>query len=236
MLIDHPYLIEEGCTFLQSEINLNGMRCDLLFMDWNNRQLYVEVKLKVDDRAVGQLIRYAGLVSNPDARFMLVGLSIVAGLKEGIVKHGYEYKEINLSGENINHEVIDKKIYRKPFKYETPEQILQTFNSYEREMALAIFDYADSLDGTFFSLSDGIMIRRSGRNYKFVSITTKGNRVLFHLPIKIRDSLYEQFKDKEKIFKAIDRRNKNQIDIKLKDIISLEVIKEIIDIAYAERE
>ncbi|MHA6252745.1 endonuclease NucS domain-containing protein [Oceanobacillus sp. CAU 1775] len=106
ILISNPHLIEEGCVFLDSEVNLNGKRCDLLFLDINKRKLYVEVKLKVNDSAVGQLIRYDGIVDNPDARFMLVGLTFVSGLKEGLLKHGYEYKEINLDEVKINKENI----------------------------------------------------------------------------------------------------------------------------------
>ncbi len=239
ILIANPSLIEEGCIFLESEVNLNGKRCDLLFLDRNNKKLYIEVKLKVDDRAVGQLIRYNGLENNPDARFMLAGFSIVAGLKEGIEKHGYEYKEIILVEANLaseNRIFVDKKIQRNASQFETAEQLIQTFGSTERQMAREIVDYAYNLEGTFYYLSDGIMFKQSTRNNKFLSITTKGNRVLFHVPIKIRDSVYEQFKDKGKFYKAVDPRDKNQIDIKLKDINSLEMIKELINIAYFERE
>lgn len=239
MLIANPSLIEEGCTFLESEVDLNGKRCDLLFLDRNNQKLYIEVKLKVDDRAVGQLIRYDGLVNNPEARFMLVGFSIMAGLKEGIEKHGYEYKEISLveaKRYNENSFFVEKKIRRKNSQFETAEQLIQTFESAERIMAREIFEYAYNLKETFYYLSDGIMFKQAKRNNKFLSITTKGNRVLFHVPIKIRDSVYEQFKDKEKIYKAVYQRDQNQIDIKLKDIISLEIIKELIDRAYFERE
>ena len=91
-LIINPSLIEEGLTFKEREVRLNGKRCDLLFIDKAGKQLYVEVKLKVSDRSVGQLIRYDGLVNNPDARFMLVGLDILDGLEEGLVKKGYEFK------------------------------------------------------------------------------------------------------------------------------------------------
>jgi RecB family endonuclease NucS len=68
ILISNPHLIEEGCVFLDSEVNLKGKHCDLLFLDKNNRKLYVEVKLKINDSAVGQLIRYCGLVNNPESR------------------------------------------------------------------------------------------------------------------------------------------------------------------------
>ncbi len=67
-LIINPSLIEEGLTFKEREVHLNGKRCDLLFIDKAGKELYAEVKLKVSDRSVGQLIRYDGLVNNPDAR------------------------------------------------------------------------------------------------------------------------------------------------------------------------
>jgi DNA-binding MarR family transcriptional regulator len=239
ILITNPHLIEDGCIFLESEVNLNGKRCDLLFLDAEGRKLYVEVKLKVDDRAVGQLIRYEGLANNPDARFMLVGLSFVAGLKEGLKKYGFEYKEINLESVNENTgnvTLYQKKVTRNKSKFETVEQLIATFNSQEQKIAREIFNYAYSLDGVYYYLSDGIMFRRATRRYKFLSISTVGNRLLFHVPIKRRDVIFNQFKDKLKIYIPVDPRDKNQIDIDLKNIDSLESVKELIDLAYKERE
>lgn len=239
ILISNPDLIEEGCVFLESEVNLSGKRCDLLFLDKNNKKLYVEVKLKVNDSAVGQLIRYDGLANNPDARFMLVGISFVAGLKEGLSKHGYEYKEINLDEVKENKEniaIYKKKVPRNKSKFENVDQLIQTFSPREQQIAKEIFEYAYGQEDVYYYLSDGIMIRRATRRYKFLSITTKGNRVLFHVPTKMRDFVFEKFKDKVKIYIPVDPRDKNQIDIELKDIISLESIKELINLAYEERE
>jgi hypothetical protein len=239
ILISNPDLIEEGCVFLESEVNLSGKRCDLLFLDKNKRKLYVEVKLKVNDSAVGQLIRYDGLVNNPDARLMLVGLTFVAGLKEGLTKHGYEYKEINLDDVKDKKENIalyKKKVPRNKSKFETVDQLIETFNLREQRIAKAIFDYAYGLEGVYYYLSDGIMVRRATRRYKFLSITTKGNRVLFHVPTKMRDSVFERFRDKMKIYIPVDPRDKNQIDIELNGIGSLDSIKELINLAYEERE
>lgn len=239
ILIANPYLIEEGCIFLESEVNLSGKRCDLLFLDKNKKKLFVEVKLKVSDSAVGQLIRYDGLVNNPDARFMLVGLTFVEGLKEGLKKHGYEYKEINL--ENVkknkgNIALYKKKVPRNISKFETVEQLIQTYSLREQRIAKEIFEYAYGLEGVYYYLADGIMMRRASRRFKFLSISTKGNRVLFHVPIKMRDSVFERFRDKIKIFIPADTRDKNQINIELKNIISLESIKKLIYCAYQERE
>lgn len=239
ILIANPYLIEDGCIFLESEVNLSGKRCDLLFLDKNKKKLYVEVKLKVNDSAVGQLIRYDGLANNQDARFMLVGLTFVAGLKAGLTKHGYEYKEINLNEvkeKKENTAIYKKKVPRNKSKFETVEQVIQTFPQIEQQMAKKIFDYAYGLEGVYYYLSDGIMLRRASRRFKFLSISTKGNRVLFHVPTKMRDFVFERFKEKIKIYIPIDPRDKNQIDIELKDIVSLESIKELINLAYDERE
>lgn len=181
ILIANPYLVEEGCTFLESEVNLNGKRCDLLFLDKNNKKLYIELKLKVNDSAVGQLIRYDGLVNNSDARFMLVGLTIVAGLKEGLEKHGYEYKEINLGELKYgidNIAIYKKKIPRNKSKFETADELVQSFDPKEQKIAKDIFDYAYGLDGVYYYLSDGIMMKRATRRYKFLSISTKGHQQL----------------------------------------------------------
>jgi hypothetical protein len=239
ILIANPHLIEEGCTFLESEVNLNGKRCDLLFLDKNNRKLYVEVKLKVNESGVGQLIRYDGLANNPDARFMLVGLNFVAGLKEGLKKHGYEYKEINLDEVKENTEnitIYKKKVPRNRSKFETVDQVIQTFSPREQQIAKEIFEYVYNLEGVYYYLSDGIMMRRATRHYKFLSISTIGNRVLFHVPTKMRDSVFGGFREKINIYIPVDSRDKNQIDLELKDIVSLDSIKELINLAYDERE
>lgn len=236
ILIANPYLIEEGCIFLESEVNLSGKRCDLLFLDKNNRKLYVEVKLKVNVSAVGQLIRYDGLANNPDVRFMLVGLTFGAGLKEGLEKHGYEYKEIILDEVKENITIHKRKVSRNKSKFENVDQLIQTFSPREQQIAKEIFEYAYNLEEVYYYLSDGIMIRRATRLYKFLSITTKGNRVLFHVPTKMRDSVFEKYKDKIKIYIPVDLRYKNQIDIELRDIPSLDGVKDLINCAYRERE
>lgn len=43
ILIANPYLIEEGCIFLESEVNLSGKRCDLLFLDKNKRNFLLKL-------------------------------------------------------------------------------------------------------------------------------------------------------------------------------------------------
>ncbi|WP_286141795.1 hypothetical protein [Bacillus sp. AFS001701] len=170
---------------------------------------------------------------------MLVGLSFVAGLKVGLKKHGYEYKEINLDkvkGKTDNVTLYKKKVLRNKSKFESIDQLVQTFIPREQKFANEIFEYAYGLEGVYYYLSDGIMMRRATRRFKFLSISTKGNRVLFHVPTKIRDTVFNRFKDKIKIYLPINPRDKNQIDIELKDICSLDSVKELIKLAYDERE
>jgi hypothetical protein len=109
--------------------------------------------------------------------------------------------------------------------------LIKTFSTKEQQIAKEIFDYTCSLEGVDYYMADGIMVRRETRRHKFLSISTKGNRLLFHLPIKLRDSVFDLFKEKMKIFIPVDPRDKNQIDIELKDIVTLESIKELINLA-----
>ncbi|HDX9579912.1 TPA: DUF91 domain-containing protein [Bacillus pseudomycoides] len=238
LLIANPDLIEEGCTFLKREVNLQGKRCDLLFQDRAGRELYIEVKLKVDDRAVGQLLRYDGLSNNPHARFMLAGLSFVPGLKEALTKHNYEYKEIALKDKEIK-ELPSKyqRMARGKTKYNTVEELINEFSSEKiKSRVQEIFEYTLALPEVFYYLSDGIMFKRRGRNYKFLSISTRGNRVLFHVPVKRRDEVFYLFEKNINIYLPLDPRDKNQIDIMLEHVNSVEEIKSLIQVAYEERE
>ncbi|MCD8509943.1 MAG: endonuclease NucS [Bacillus sp. (in: Bacteria)] len=90
-----PELIEAELVFKDKEVYLNGKRCDLLFTDKDGLDVYVEVKLRVKDNAYGQIARYNTLVNNPEARFMVVGLSFQEGMKEALKKFGFEYCELN---------------------------------------------------------------------------------------------------------------------------------------------
>lgn len=94
-LIMDPRLIEDGLVFKAREVYLSGKRCDLLFMDKDGLDLYVEVKVKVNDRAYGQIARYEYLARNAEARFMVAGLSFVDGLKEVLANNYYEYCELD---------------------------------------------------------------------------------------------------------------------------------------------
>ncbi|MHA6252746.1 hypothetical protein [Oceanobacillus sp. CAU 1775] len=80
------------------------------------------------------------------------------------------------------------------------------------------------------------MLKRASRRFKFLSISTKGNRVLFHFPIKIRESVFNNYWSKINISIPVDPKDKNQIDIELREINSLESVKELINLAYDKRE
>src|SRR5690554_979258 len=96
VLKEDTFLIEEGLTFRKSDVLLgNGQRIDLLFEDKEGRELYVEVRLHVNDKDFGQLASYRQLVKNKDTRFMLVGVSFAEGIKETILHHKYECKEVD---------------------------------------------------------------------------------------------------------------------------------------------
>lgn len=81
-----------------------------------------------------------------------------------------------------------------------------------------------------------VMIKRVGRNYKFLSITTVDDRLLFHVPINRRNELFERFSKTTNVYLPQNENDKNQIDILLDEIESLDSIKELIDIAYRESE
>ncbi|HDR4445023.1 MULTISPECIES: endonuclease NucS domain-containing protein [Bacillus cereus group] len=238
LLISNPDLIEEGCTFLKREVNLQGKRCDLLFQDKEGRELYIEVKLKVDDRAVGQLLRYDGLSNNPHARFMLAGLSFVPGLKDALTKHNYEYKEIALKDKEIK-EFPSKhqRMARGKTKYNNVEELINEFGSEKiKSKVREIFECTLALPEVFYYLSDGIMFKRTGRNYKFLSISTRGNRILFHVPVNRRDEIFNLFEASVNIYLPSDPRDKNQIDIMLEHVNSVADIKPLIQVAYEKRE
>lgn len=93
-LIVNPSLIEEGLIYKDREVNLNGGRCDLLYEDKDGNELYVEAKIRALDNAAGQIMRYEHLVNNASARFMVVGLSFLDGLKEALVIKNYEYRHL----------------------------------------------------------------------------------------------------------------------------------------------
>lgn len=93
-----------------------------------------------------------------------------------------------------------------------------------------------ALPEVFYYLSDGIMFKRTGRNYKFLSISTRGNRILFHVPVNRRDEIFNLFEASVNIYLPSDPRDKNQIDIMLEHVNSVADIKPLIQVAYEKRE
>lgn len=122
-------------------------------------------------------------------------------------------------------------------RFNSVEELIATFSPNEQQIAREVFKYANGLEDVYYYISDGIMLKRNSRKFKFLSITTVGNRILFHFPIKMRDDIFEQYKDKLNIYTSVNpKRDKNQINIALNDIGSLDSVKELIDLAYIERE
>lgn len=122
-------------------------------------------------------------------------------------------------------------------KYTTPEEVMQAFQTEkENRIAREIFEYVNCLPNADYYISNGIMFKRAGRKFKFLSISTVGNKLLFHVPIQRRDEIYHTYKDTVSIDIPTDPRDKNQIDIQLVDIHSLKSVRELIQIAYNERE
>jgi len=54
---DRPELLEQGLSFVSSEMETSRGRGDLLFKDKNQRLLLVEVEREANDQAVGQILR-----------------------------------------------------------------------------------------------------------------------------------------------------------------------------------
>jgi hypothetical protein len=78
------------------------LRLDLLFSDAIGRRLLVEIKRRpIQDKDVGQLLRYAGVLlskneSDVPLRKMLIGTFITPSLRRGLEHSGIECKELDL--------------------------------------------------------------------------------------------------------------------------------------------
>lgn len=90
--------------------------------------------------------------------------------------------------------------------------------------------------GMIINLSDGIMVQRRDRNSKFLSISTVRDRLLFHFPIEIRDSIFEVYKRRiPELIKATDSQNQIEIYLNSIDDQNFEIISEIIVEAFERR-
>ncbi len=58
MITTLPGLIEDGLTFLETEVEIDGGRIDAVFRDRNGNRLLVEIELKANDNAIAQVLRF----------------------------------------------------------------------------------------------------------------------------------------------------------------------------------
>lgn len=246
LLIRHD-LIEDGLTLIERESVIDQRkRCDILFKDRNRRNLYIEVKEAVDNKAIEQILEYRTLVGDEDARFMLISNYptneiFCSKLKELQI----EYMSINKKDIEIHLENV-VEILKGNSAYRNKANILNKLNK-QGTIANEIYDYIANYLHTIdtpiiCNISDGIMFQLVQCNKKFLSISTIGDRLLFHFPYGNRDKIYATYKTrvpelyryKDKNFNKENFRDKelNQIDIKLQNVKSIEYIKPLIDEAY----
>ena len=101
ILCKYPELIEEGLTFIESEIQMYGRRMDILYRDKFNRQLLVELKMgPIKDEHIGQIMAYEGMLlshENPTIRIMLIGNRVPPNIQRSLDYHGIAWREITLN-------------------------------------------------------------------------------------------------------------------------------------------
>ena len=102
ILCKYPELIEPGLTLCGRQITKDGLRFDLLYKDKHDVELLVELKRGTITREhVGQAMEYEGALlspDNPDLRVMLVGTRVPPNLRRSLEHHGFECKEISITG------------------------------------------------------------------------------------------------------------------------------------------
>ncbi|AHX21934.1 endonuclease NucS domain-containing protein [Bacillus bombysepticus] len=245
LLIRHD-LIEKGLTLIERESVIYGRtRCDILFKDREEKKLYIEVKEVVDNKAIEQILRYRTLVEDNNSRFMLVANYPINDIYQ------LKLQELQIEYMNINKNDIQvqlKNIVEIPkgnSTYRTKENIIEKLNK-QGTIAVSIYEYIvnnlHTLDAPIIcNISDGIMFQLVQCNEKFLSISTIGNRLLFHLPNGNHDSVYTKYKITiPELYRYKDKysddtrkdtykdKEPNQIDIKLKHVTSLEYIKPLV--------
>lgn len=236
-------IIEEQLRLIEREtlIGNTRKRCDILFEDKNGKQLFVEVKEYVDEKAIEQIIEYKKLVSSEDARFMLISNRQI---EQSLIS---KLEDLEIESQWINKQHIDVKLDRilevpkGGSKYKTKDKIFQKLNK-QKELAEEIFNFISTTLHTrdnpiMCNISDGIMFQIINRNEKFLSISTVGNRLLFHLTKDSgeRDDIFNKYKvEIPELYRYTDiypdkiDREQNQIDIKLKNVRDLDYIKSLI--------
>lgn len=244
-LIFRHDLIEEGLRLVEREtvIGDTRKRCDIKYIDSLGRCLYVEVKEYIDEKAIEQIINYRDLISDSYARYMLISNnSILKPYEEILTEQKIEYRGINKNDISLELHTIPE-IMKGNSKYTTKENVLIKLNK-QRQIAEEICDYLSNLLHTIdnpilCNISDGIMYQLVEKNEKFLSLSTIGNRLLFHFPYGNRDEIYSKYKKTiPEIYCYKDNhpeehdKEQNQIDIKMKDIKNLDYVKPLIDEAY----
>ncbi|MEM5626877.1 endonuclease NucS domain-containing protein [Bacillus wiedmannii] len=251
LLIRHD-LIEEGLTLIERESVIHRRkRCDILFKDREGRKLYIEVKEIADDKAIEQILGYRALVEDNNSRFMLVTnypLNDICQLK--LRQLQIEYMSINKNDIQVQLKNIIE-IPKGNSIYRTKENIIKKLNK-QGIITDDIYKYiANNLHTLetpiICNISDGIMFQLVQCNEKFLSISTIGDRLLFHFPNGNRDSIYNKYKItipelyryKDKYLENFHKdkykdKEPNQIDIKLKYVTSLEYIKPLIDETFKQ--
>jgi hypothetical protein len=249
LLIRHD-LIEKGLTLIERESVIHERkRCDILFKDRKGKNLYIEVKEVVDDKAIEQILRYKTLASDNKSRFMLIANYPISYIYQPKLNElEIEYMAINKNDIQVQLEKI-VEIPKGNSKYCTKDNVIKKLNNHGT-IAVDIYDYiANNLHtlntSIICNISDGIMFQLVNCNEKFLSLSTIGNRLLFHFPYGNRDNIYYKYKNtipelyryKDKYLEDITRnkfkdKELNQIDIKLKHVTSLDYIKPLIDEAF----
>ncbi|ACM11769.1 DUF1411 domain-containing protein [Bacillus paranthracis] len=249
LLVRHD-IIEEELTLIEREsVILGQKRCDILFKDRAERNLYIEVKEVADDKAIKQILGYRALVKDNNSRFMLITNSPIDDIYQlKLQELQIEYMSINKNDIQVRLKNIIE-IPKGNSIYRTKENIIKKLNK-QGTIAEVIFEYIannlHTLDTPIIcNISDGIMFQLVQCNKKFLSISTIGNRLLFHFPNGNRDSIYIKYriaipelycyKDRHLEDSHINKdKEPNQIDIRLKHIMNLKYIKPLIDEAFKQ--
>ncbi|MCK6259530.1 hypothetical protein LCY76_23445 [Fictibacillus sp. KIGAM418] len=121
-------------------------------------------------------------------------------------------------------------------KYENANEIFPLMkDEVTAKKAETIFHYIfdNFTDSKVVSLRSCISIAKQGDNHrKYATISVEnGNSLLLHYPLELREKISINA-SKYKIKFSIPRRYGNQINIKLDDILSLDDLHELIEIAY----
>jgi hypothetical protein len=240
----YPTLVEQGLFLVEREtiLILDGKKHkpDILYKDYNGQNLYVEVKLKVNDNdnAIEQVLAYKSQLNDLDNRFLIIAEKIDDSMKLKMKQLEIEY--ITIPNETSVCSFKSDEIIEVPKgnrKFNDKRELLVRFNKRGLPIAEKIFDVVREihLQGEhiiFCNISDGIMLQRVDRGEKFLTLTSIGDRLLFHLPNAKRDEYFKRYCKSIPFYRAEDAST--QIDLKLKDIdiLNFEFVKVAIKDLY----